>query len=179
MPRVIAQLAWALASVGRYADALKLVAEIAKLKGDDANFCYGYACLLSIEGKVDEALAFLERSIKYCGNNDISHAKSDPDLATLRAQRATAFAELTTVKFEWRIDWGIFSDDICLVNKSPFALTGVNFAVQVTSTDSADWTARFNTNRIAAGETYRWNTRIISRGQNTKTNGWLSTDQHK
>jgi hypothetical protein len=101
----------------------------------------------------------------------------DPDLAGVRTAAPTAFAKLTSVKFDWAIDWGLFSDYICLTNKFPFPLTGVTFDARVTSTGNAEWRRRFTTERIGPGETFCWNTRLTSRGQDAKGTGQLYTDQ--
>ncbi len=75
---------------------------------------------------------------------------ADPDRAGVRAAAATAFAELTSAKFEWAIDWDLCCDDICLTSKFPFPLTGVTFDARVTSTGNTEWWRRF-THPAAAG----------------------------
>ena len=59
---------------------------------------YGLACVLSIKGRTGEAMDWLEQAIK-AGWTDIPHAKSDPDLAAVRAEKADQFKDLTDVKF--------------------------------------------------------------------------------
>ncbi len=86
---------------------------------------------------------------------------SDPDLAGVRAAR-TAFAEPTSAKFEWAIDWELFSDDICLTSKFPFPLAGVTFDARLTSTGNAEWWRRFTTDRIRRARGAHRYRRVVS-----------------
>ena len=45
------QLAYSLASTGRFAEAATVAGEVAALRGNDAKFAYCYACLLSLTGQ--------------------------------------------------------------------------------------------------------------------------------
>jgi tetratricopeptide (TPR) repeat protein len=172
------QLAWALAGAGRFDDALALLRQIVDLKQSDVGYAYNSACLLSIKGRTGEALDWLKQAIKN-GWADIAHAKSDPDLARVRSERAARFNDLITVKFDWSIDWGLISDDIVLTNRSAFPLTNIAASVKVTSSRHADWVDTLKAPGLAPGQTHRWNTRISSRGENTKAWMSLSADQSR
>ncbi len=174
-----AQLAWAMAYSGLFREALEIASEreVIKLKFNDPVYIYNLARLYALNGRIDDSHAILHYAIKTCGVNDINHVRSDPDLLRVRQQFAKSFADLTSVKFECSMIWGIFSDDICLVNKSHFALTNVNFKFTVSSEGSSDWTQKFTVDRIEPGQTYRWNTRIGLRGSKVEGVGVLRTDQ--
>lgn len=172
-----AELAWALAMAGRRQDALAEAFQIATLRRDDVTYLYPLACLLSLEGRIDESFALLRHAIESCGFYDIAGLKSDPDLAAVRSKKAAEFADLTRVKHDWEIDRGIFSDDICLTNKSAFPITNVKFKVTVDSEGHGTWSRTFEAVAIFPGETHRWNTRITSRGKAAESKGVLTVDQ--
>lgn len=172
-----AQLAWALASSGHLWEALEQASDVANRFQRDREFVYNHACLLALNGRTFESFQKLKHAIEQCGYADISHARTDPDLAAVRSTLAWPFNDLTRVKFEWSIDWGMFSDDICLTNSSPFPLTDVSFQAVVCSKGYSDWTQTFRAPRIEPKATQRWNTRIISRGQNATGNGTVICDQ--
>jgi hypothetical protein len=172
------QLALALAAAGRQAEAVATATEVAQLRGNDPDFAYNYACLLSVTGATKDALGWLEHAVKQCGYGGIAWAKADPDLARVRSEQASGFLELTAVRFEWSIDWGTFPhDDIVLVNKSPFPLTNVTLDATVTSTGAAPWSQPLSAERIEPGATHRWSTWITARGQEAKGTATLGCDQ--
>jgi len=174
-----AQLAWALAAQGRHRESLEIAESVVKLQGGDLNFVYNLICLLSINDRLDDAMEIFGIAVKDRGFLDISHARKDPDLAKLRERKSREFEDLTKVKFEWGIDWGVFSDDICVTNRSAFPLTNVTFEARITSEGSPAWKETFTTNAILPGQTHRWNTRIGSRGENPDGNASLSADQNR
>lgn len=171
-------LAWALAGAGRFDDTLTLLSQLVELKRSDVVYAYNLACLLSIQGQPGEALGWLEVAIKN-GWTNISHVRSDPDLARVRNERAAQFNALTAVKFDWSIDWGILSDDIILTNRSGFPLTNITASVRVTSSGYTDWVQTLQVPGLAPGQTHRWNMWISSRGQGAKSWMSLSADQNR
>lgn len=173
-----AGLAWALAGAGRYKEALSVIHEIIKLKNDDPTFAYKVTCILCMEDRIEDAWGSFKHAIESCGFNDISTARNDPDLNKLRLQKPIEFNDLTEVKTEFSIEWGFFSDDVCLVNNSKFALTNIVLEVKVESAGYEPSFNRFETELIMPGETYRWNTRIASRGNNSKSIRSIKCDQN-
>jgi len=104
--------------------------------------------------------------------------RTDPNLETVRQKLATGFNDLVKLKYGWFVDEGHFSDDVCFVNNSAFPITNVKFDVTVKSTGYADWGPfRFETARIDPGQTFRWNTKITSRGNDSKRSGALTADR--
>ncbi|WP_337175254.1 hypothetical protein [Paludisphaera sp.] len=172
-----AELAWALAMAGRRQEALAEAFQVATLRRDDLTYLYALACLLSLEGRIDESFALLRHAIESCGFYNIASLKSDPDLAAVRSKKAAEFADLARVKHDWKIERGIFSDDICLTNKSAFPITNVKFKVTVASEGYSTWSRTFEAVAIFPGETHRWNTRITSRGKAAESKGVLTVDQ--
>jgi hypothetical protein len=150
------------------------------LHGNDPNFAYNYTSLLSVTGWTMDALGWLEQVVKECGYKNIAWAKAGPDLARIRSEQASGFRELTAVRFEWWIDWGIFShDDIVLVNTSPFPRTNVTLDATVSSTGAAPWTRWLAAERIELGATQRWNTRITARGRDATGTATVRCDQSR
>ncbi|MGP0069719.1 MAG: TPR end-of-group domain-containing protein [Isosphaeraceae bacterium] len=78
---------------------LEALEQIAKLKGSEVEYAYNLACLLSVKGRTGEAIKWLEHAVKI-GWNDIARVKADPDLASLRNEKAVEVNDLVTVKFK-------------------------------------------------------------------------------
>ena len=131
-----------------------------------------------MEDRIEDAWGSFKHAIESCGFNDISTARNDPDLNKLRLQKPIEFNDLTEVKTEFSIEWGFFSDDVCLVNNSKFALTNIVLEVKVESAGYEPSFNRFETELIMPGGTYRWNTRIASRGNNSKSIRSIKCDQN-
>ncbi len=74
---------------GRIADGLKIDEQITQLHPDDALAHYNLACSFSLNGRIDEALKALLRSIRL-GYRDFSWMQRDKDLKKLRADPAYA-----------------------------------------------------------------------------------------
>ena len=174
------QLAWALALTGRHAEAATTAAKIVDRRGNDPDFAYCYACLLSLTGSPEDSLRWLEHAFRSCHYAEVVHARTDPDLALVRTREAAGFGELTAVKFSWSIDWGTIShDDICLTNNSSFPLTGVTLDVAVTSKGAAPWSRSLTAERIEPGSTYRWKTWVTARGGDADGKATLACDQQR
>ncbi len=123
---------------GKLEEALIQANEVSRLRHNSSGYAYNMACLLSCLHK-DESIQWSEYAVRSSGYNNIAFAKKDPDLAWMRRTEAARFEAVTQVAFEWRIDWGLFSDDIVVTNKSPFAITNVKFTPTVKSTGYPDW----------------------------------------
>lgn len=178
--QVHAQLALALATTRRFAEAAAAAGEVADRLGNDPDFACSYAGLLSLTGRTADSLRWLEHAYRDCHHPDILLARSDPDLAAVRSDQAAGFAELVAVKHAWSIDWGLVShDDICLTNNSAFPITGVTLAVTVRSTGSAPWAQTFATGRVEPGATYRWRTWVAARGRDAAGTATLTCDQQR
>jgi len=174
------QLAWALASTRKFAEAATTAAQVTGLRGNDPNFAYCYARLLSLTDQSSESLRWLEHAFRDCRYPDILRAKSDPDLAMVRSSQATGFGKLAAVKFTWSIDWGFFHhDDLCLVNNSPFPLTDVRLNAMVDSQGSVRWTKILTAERVEPGATYRWKTWVSARGKDATGKATLTCDQQQ
>ena len=157
-----------------------MAGQVADLRGNDANFAYSYACLLSLTAQTEDSLRWLEHAYRDCHCPDILHAKSDPDLAAVRAAQSAGFGDLAAVKFAWSIDWGFFDhDDICVVNNSAFPLTGVTLNVAVDSKGSGQWVNALTAERIEPGATFRWKTWVTVRGKDAAGKATLVCDQQR
>lgn len=184
------QRAWALGIAGRFPEARKQANDVFSLRQGDSAFLFHYASLCSVSGSPNKNTFSNIRAALSYGNSisDIDSSewitlqtiKTSPNLAALREEFATEFDDLVKTKYEWFIDWGLFSDDIRLVNKSAFPITDVKFDVTVKSTRDGSWGPyRFECARIGPGQSVRWNTRIGSRGDDARGSGLLTTDQNK
>jgi hypothetical protein len=161
---------------GQLEDALNQLNGVMHVRKNTIAYAYIMAKLYSCL-RQKEAIEWFEHAVQNLGYDGINFARSDPDLAWMRRTQAARFNSLTEVKYEWRIDWGLLSDDIVFTNKSPFAITNVEFTPLVESTGYFDWTRTFRADRMEAGRTYRWNTRITARGNNAAGRAYLNCDQ--
>ncbi len=106
--------------------------------------------------------------------------KLDPNLEALRNAFPTDFSNLFQVRFDWSIDWGLFSDDIVLVNKSAFPLTNVKLTAKLTSASTGDWGPReFEAPVISPGQSMRWHVspKITARGTDVQGTAKLRSDR--
>jgi tetratricopeptide repeat protein len=89
LPRIQARFAGAQAQLAtllkqqKYAEAEAVCQEMGRLIPHDANGPYNLACVLAHLGKLDEAVAALDRAVSL-GFNDVKHLQTDDDLAPLR-----------------------------------------------------------------------------------------------
>lgn len=84
--------ATALTALGYYQDGLRMDMRLARIRPTDAGVIYNLACSLSLTGGLAKSLEALEKAIEF-GYDDVSHMRSDPDLANVRT--LPAFDELT------------------------------------------------------------------------------------
>ncbi len=130
--------ALALHSLKRYTEAKPLYEAGLRIQPNDPTMHYNYACLLALLG-IDQNVVLDELKRAFnSGFSDISHAKSDSDLAPVR--EAERFKELTQMRFVYEVDWNMFTPDILLIaNQSEFNLTNVIIRVNYLQNDSQGW----------------------------------------
>jgi hypothetical protein len=186
------QRGWALACAGRFDEAQKQANEVFELRKSDRGFLYLYACLWSSAGRPDQLtlrnLADVIAGGEFTSDLDWEKAipvmslKQDPNLQALRNAFPTDFSNLFQVRFDWSIDWGLFSDEVVLVNKSAFPLTKIKLTAKLTSPSSGDWGPReFEAAMVSPGQSIRWNVspKITARGSDIQGNATLTCDQDK
>jgi hypothetical protein len=72
------------------------------------------------------------------GFTEITHAKSDPDFASVR--ESEPFKELTQMRFGYDVDWNALTPDILIVsNQSEFDWTNVIIKVNFIENHSQGW----------------------------------------
>ena len=126
--------------------------------------------------EVDDSLEALQEAFEL-GWYDVAHANNDPDLDNLRAQRPKEYAALTEVKWAWRINYGVFNDDIILTNNSAFALTDVELQVNIQN-GQQQWAPKCEIEYLPPGATYTWENIVsVPNNSNTKTTATLVCDQ--
>ena len=180
------QCAWALGIGGRFPEAKKQATEVYSLRQTDPAFLYLYASLWSASGALNQnTLANIRAATSHGDFSSdlfewitLKTMKTDPNLDALRQTHRTEFDDLAKLKYQWFIDWGILSDDIRIVNNSAFPITNIKLVVTVKSTGYADWGPfQFVAGRIDPGQTFRWKTKIKSRGNDSNSSALLTTDQ--
>ncbi len=146
-------LALALNCAGLHEEALNMANRVRKLTRTP-EYAYNYACLLSLDGQTKLALEWHEFAFKL-GDSNVAWAKQDPELKRVGEDQAEAFARITEVKWEWRINYGIFNDDIVLTNKSVFPLTNIT-VVPTIMKNGQTFTKSLTVGYLAAGQSYTW-----------------------
>ena len=174
-------LARAMACAGRYPEAVEAASK-AEPYFRDPYFAYRFARLMSLVGNTKKSLEWFDLSLRS-GFSDITAARNDPDLERLHKDRAAGFNELTRVRFNWKINWGVITtDDIVLENRSLFPITNLKLNVTVSSTGYTDWTRTLTCDSIPAGGSYTWKfsgAGITSRGSDAdaRARASLTCDQ--
>jgi hypothetical protein len=151
-----ALLARALALSRRYpeaVDAANAAYTHAPNLSNDASYCYRYAALMSLTNSLDLAGDWLARAYAN-GLKDVDYIRNAADFVNFRRGRAARYAELTTVKVTYWVDFGIFNDDIVLENKSPFELTNVHAQVTIRKGQQT-WQPQVECKSIKAGASCR------------------------
>ena len=173
------QRAWALGASGNIKDAVKQYTEVHHLRGKTLLYAYNYACLLSMSGETDRAFEWLAYAVKTLGWRDISHVKTDPDLAAMRKAKRKEFNDLVSVKYRWSIYFGLFNDDIIMYNDSAFTITNVVLSAKIVQ-GSKVWTPALKVKSVAPGSSHKWvNVVSIPGSKMDKTSSTLSCDQNK
>jgi len=174
-------LAWALAANGQHQDALKKYQEVATLRNRSKTFAYNMACIHSITGSNDKALAWLKQAIVQLGYSNLARAKRDPDLAKLRKTMPTEFSALTEIKFNWNIRTRLGRDDVLLKNYSTFTLTNVTFKLNIVNANQSI-SIILKVKKIPPGQTYTWSTALFvpkNKFDRAKSTATLSCNQNK
>ncbi len=84
-PRAYTMCAVALCRTGQPERGLACARRAVEVDPDDAGVCYNVACLYALEGRVDDALGFLEAAFRH-GFGDKAWIEHDPDLEPLRGE---------------------------------------------------------------------------------------------
>jgi tetratricopeptide (TPR) repeat protein len=126
------QLARALSCAGRHDEAARAAGAAiqaqARAGWSDPYACYRYAKMLSLSNNTEAAAAWLQAAFQR-GADSVVLARNDADFAALRDQRPDQFRDITAVKIDWKVKYGIVQDDVIITNRSAFALTHVRFQV--------------------------------------------------
>jgi hypothetical protein len=117
--------------------------------GNDPAFCFRYALMMSLTNSLDLAGDWLARAYAN-GLTDVERVRNAADLGNFRIGRSTRYADLTSVKLTYWVDFGFLLDDIVLENKSPFELTNVNAQVTIRKGQST-WQRQVQCKSIKAG----------------------------
>jgi hypothetical protein len=168
--------AWALMATGSLDTSLEQAREVHPLRSDSLIYSYNMARLSSCLHR-DDAIDHYEHAVRALGFNLIGAAHQDPNLAWMREHDAARYAAITCVSFEWRIIWGILTDDIVLTNKSQFKIENIVLEVDISSAGHKNWKETFSVQSLKPGESITLSTHITSRGEQTKTTATLKCDQ--
>ena len=169
----------ALLSDGQVQEAGDQAFKITDLHKENPIFQYQCACILSRMGKFDSALASLRRAFEL-GHSEIADVKKDPDLAALRRNSKKEFDELVAVKFEWKIEYGVFNDDLIVWNKSAFPITNVKLT-PILQQEGKQWKPDLRPVAVIyPGQSYKWvNSVSIPGGRLTSAKAGIECDQNK
>ena len=171
----------ALCMAGEYERAAPLAVDLNQRLADAGDqsrqFCLTYARLCSCSGEFSEkTLSFVRFAIAGSSFSSaldamdpvgVKEVRDDVNLQDLRTGFPEEFDELFKVNTTWHVDWGLFSDDIELTNKSSFPLEDVVLEVSIQSSEGT-WTRKFRTPKLNPGQKKEWNTKIGSRGDDWK-----------
>ena len=128
------ELARALGFAGRYLEASYSAEAAYNARHDwatDPGFCIRYAKLLVLTDRTARATEWIEKAYNY-GYSDVNVLRQAADFESYRAQQPQQARRLTTVAWNWKINYGNFLDDVVVMNNSPFPLTNVTFHVHIT-----------------------------------------------
>ena len=157
---------FALYHIRRYAEARRMCERYLRIKPDDANNRYNHACLLALtDAERNLVLEELKRAFNS-GFTDIRHAKSDPDLASVRDTKQ--FRELLEMKFDYDVTWNIINADVILLtNRSEFDWTNVTVTVRYLENDSLGWKSIIEQPGVKKYRLRRYETLSINAFQST------------
>ena len=150
-------LARGLAFSGRYREAVEAATQALNSSRqtweNDQSFCYRYASMLSLAGdRLDLVNAWLRQG--YARGLGVDSVRDNPDLAAFRRAYPKQYEALTTVKLTYRIEFGIFLDDLILTNESPFEVTHLRGSMTIRK-GQMSWTPQVNCPSIAPGGSCR------------------------
>ncbi|HEY1065790.1 MAG TPA: hypothetical protein VGE52_06765 [Pirellulales bacterium] len=145
----------ALARAGRPTEAVQSFERLLPTLGRGAESVYALAYLRSLAGDADGSLAAL-REARSLGLTDVRRIRRDLDLKTLQATRGQEFRELVRPKWTWKIEFGVWQNDVLVENDSDFDFTHVLLEVVWTPQQGPARTELLWADRIAAGTTHRF-----------------------
>ncbi len=173
------QLARSLAFLGRYDEAANQATtayNLDKQWGDDAGFCYRYAKLMCLTGRMNMVADWLKQAYR-AGYHDISSFRADPDMSGFRNAEPRQFEQLTAPKWGWEIKFGVFMDDVVVTNNSPFDLTNVQVQVHVIK-GTQRWDPLIKCPLIRSGSSYKAeNVMSVTGDSYDQATASLSSDQ--
>lgn len=165
---VLIELSRSLAFAGAHRTARDILGHV-PLSDDYPMLCYRGAKLHSLTHDSKEALAALRAALNL-GFALVKFAKTDPDLAFVRADRPTDFAELFALRCRWDVR-GSLLPDILVRNDSRYPLTNVRVVVSVTFANGSELERNHIFERIEPGATARW----YNPGFSNLLQGWRAT----
>jgi tetratricopeptide (TPR) repeat protein len=148
-----AALARGLAMSGRYDDAVTAangaLERAPEAWRNDPSFCFRYASMLSLDNQLDNVGGWISRAYQD-GFTRADSIRSSGDFENFRRARPDEYERLTKAKITYRVDFGIFNDDVIITNISPFTLNKLQ--AQVTIRKGAQtWTPKIECDSVAAG----------------------------
>lgn len=117
---------------------------------------YEAACIATSAGELDTGLGLLRRALEG-GCSSVAWSREDPELEPLRRERREEFAELTTLRWEWRVGRGEQAGQVVLINTSAFPLTEVTLLPVVLSDGQEVWSGELTVPELPPGYEATWN----------------------
>lgn len=155
-------LATCISMAGDHAEALRIATQLAddpnvgKIIRADDTFVYNFACLCSLNGHFENAIAWL-RSALAMGYNDVQWCYEDPELAGVRDALPQSFEELMSIRHNEAVStWVLANADYVFTNESTFTLTNVKITVTVAMNNGDVHAAEVSTDWILPGDTKTW-----------------------
>lgn len=143
------------ALAGHLDKALALHEEVRGNFAEDPNFQLDLARLYALNGKGQESLTTVETLLRIPNFADVSSLRSDDDLQQLRANHRAKLEDLTALKTQADVEWGMVLDDPILHNNSAFPLTNVRFTPRIQQNGKL-YTKELSTHYIAPGASAKW-----------------------
>jgi hypothetical protein len=172
-------LARSLSAGGRYWDAITTLNACVDDWRNDPFAAFRYARLNSLVNETRQAASWLKWAYQK-GYSDVQFVLKDPDLGNLRRGLPDDYRRLTEPRWSTKITWGVFNDDVVLVNESPFALTNVTLNVTINLKKGAGVQRTLTVGHVAPGREHSFvNAISISRSNYQSTTAFLSCDQKR
>lgn len=147
--------AWALLQSGHLSEALEQARAVESVRNKDLRFAYNYSTILSCTGDTQKSFEWLNYAIRGLGYSNIKQAIQDPDLETMRKSKKAEFDDLVAIKIAWKLNYGIFNDDVLLTNLSAFPLTNVVLSGRLSS-QGKYWSPQLKTVRLNPNQVTTW-----------------------